>query len=70
MIIYVLKIAKKIVCYSVKRGTGNGKMKTGKKQEMDNRAKVNVCFCSHFSFSGPHACFPFPILETGARIIL
>ena len=48
----------RIVCYSVKRGTGNGKMKTGKKQKMDNRAKVQVCFCCHISFSGPRACFP------------
>ena len=37
---------------------------------MDNRAKVQVCFCSHFSFSGPRACFPFPIIETRARNIL
>ena len=34
-------------------------MKTGKKQKMDNRAKVQVSFCSHISFSGPRACFPF-----------
>ena len=44
-------------------------MKTGKKQKMDNRAKVQVCFCSHFLFSSPRACFPFPVIET-VRIIL
>ena len=67
-----LKLRKNSMC-SVERGTGNGKMKTGKKkkkQKMDNWAKVQVCFCSHFSFSGPRACFPFPIIERGARIIL
>ena len=31
-------------------------MKTGKKQKMDNRAKVQVSFCSHFSFSGHRTC--------------
>ena len=40
------------------------------KQKMDNRAKVQVCFWSHFSFSDPRACFPFPVIETGARINL
>ena len=66
-----LKLRKNSMC-SVERGTGNGKMKTGKKkkkQKMDNWAKVQVCLCSHFSFSSPRACFPFPVIET-ARIIL
>ena len=60
-----LEITKKVVCYSVKRATG----KKRKKQKMDNGAKVQVCFGSHFSFSGPRACFPFPVIETSSMIL-
>ena len=49
-------------------------MKTEKKQKMDNRAKVQVCFRSHFSFSGPRPCFPniqdYLILFSPSSVIL
>ena len=64
MIIYVLEIAKKIVYYSVKRGTGKGKMKTGKK---NRKWTIGL----RFKFAFVHIFhFPVPVIETGARIIL
>ena len=41
--------------------TGNGKMKIGEKEngnEFTDRARVQVKFCSHFSFSRSLCSFP------------
>ena len=55
----------------LKRGAGNGKITKRNKQRFGNevtgRARVQVRFCSHLSFSrSPCSCYasPFPVLVT------
>ena len=64
-----------LIAMVLKRGTGNGKKKNGNKTELEltDRSRVQVRFCSHFSFFPilfpvfvPR--FPFPVLVTSVNL--